>query len=158
MNAPTSYADSSFLVSLHTGDANSEAARRFMARHPEELPFNPLHRLEVRNGVRLMAFRGDLTGEERREALRQIEEDLADGFLVHVPLPWTAALRKAEQLSAAYAERIGSRSADTLHVAAAMLSGVRSFLSFDKRQRELAEAAGLKVLPRSMPKAGGARR
>jgi hypothetical protein len=46
-----------------------------------------------------------------------------------------------------HAERIGSRSADTLHVAAAMLAGTRRFLSFDKRQRELARAAGLEVKP-----------
>ncbi len=147
MIPPASYADSSFLVSLHTGDANGEAARRFMARHREELPFNPLHRLEILNGIRLMVFRGELTGDEQRAVFRQIEDDLADGFLVHTPLPWTAALRKAEQLSAAHAERIGSRSADTLHVATAMLAGTRRFLSFDKRQRELAKAAGFQVKP-----------
>jgi hypothetical protein len=153
MTAPTSYADSSFLVSLQTRDANSEAARVLMARHPEALPFNPLHRLEARNGIRLMVFRGDLSREEADGALRQIEEDLAEGFLVRVPLPWTAALRKAEELSVDHAEQIGVRSADTLHVAAAILSRARSFLSFDQRQRALAEATGLKVLPRSIPKA-----
>jgi predicted nucleic acid-binding protein len=147
MTPLASYADSSFLVSLHTDDTNAEAARRFMARHPEDLPFNPLHRMEVLNGIRLMVFRGELSQAERAAALRQIEEDLADGVLVHVPLPWTDALRKAERLSADHAERIGSRSADTLHVAAAMLAGTRRFLSFDKRQRELAKAAGLEVKP-----------
>jgi predicted nucleic acid-binding protein len=147
MTPLASYADSSFLVSLHTDDTHAEAARRFMARHPEELPFNPLHRIEVLNGIRLMVFRTELSQAERAAALRQIEEDLADGVLVHVPLPWTDALRKAEQLSAAHAEQSGSRSADTLHIAAAMLAGTRRFLSFDKRQRELAKAAGLEVKP-----------
>ena len=56
-------------------------------------------------------------------------------------------MRKAEQLSAAHAERIGSRAADTLHVAAALLAGARQFLSFDKRQRDLAGMAGLNVKP-----------
>jgi len=55
--------------------------------------------------------------------------------------------KEVEHLSADHAERIGSRSADTLHVAAAMLAGARRFLSFDKRQRELAKAAGLQVKP-----------
>lgn len=77
----------------------------------------------------------------------QIEEDLSDGLLVHYAMPWTDALRKAEHLSADHAERIGSRSADTLHVAAALLAGAKRFLSFDKRQRELAKAAGLEVKP-----------
>lgn len=145
--APESYADSSFLLSLHCDDVNAEQARQFMARNPGALEFNPLHRLEVRNGLRLRVYRGSMTRAERAAALRQIEEDLADGILVHVPLPWTDAFRQAEQLSAAHAERIGSRAADTLHVAAALLAKARRFLSFDKRQRELAKAAGLKVKP-----------
>lgn len=142
-----SYADSSFLLSLHSDDANAAAARRFVARHPVELPFNPLHRLEVSNGLRLAVFRGAMTREERAVALRQIEEDLADGLLFHQPMPWTDAMRQAEQLSAAHAERIGSRTADMLHVAAAILAKARRFLSFDKRQRDLARAAGLEVKP-----------
>ncbi len=142
-----SYADSSFLVSLHSDDANAGAARRFMARHPEELPFNPLHRLEVFNGLRLAVFRGQMTREDRAAALRQVEEDIADSVLVHQAMPWTEALRKAETLSAAHAERLGSRSADTLHVAAAILAGAKRFLSFDSRQRALAKAAGLEVKP-----------
>ena len=94
-----------------------------------------------------MVFRGEMTPAERAVALQQIDEDLADGILVHTPLPWTGALRKAGQLSETHAEQIGSRSADTLHVAAALLAGTRRFLSFDKRQRKLAKAAGLAVKP-----------
>lgn len=145
--APENYADSSFLLSLHCDDANAVQARLFMARNLAALTFNPLHRLEVRNGLRLRVHRGSMTPAERTAALRQIEEDLEDGILVHVPLPWTEALRQAEQLSAVHAERIGSRAADTLHVAAALLAKARRFLSFDKRQRELAKAAGLEVKP-----------
>jgi predicted nucleic acid-binding protein len=144
---PEDYADSSFLVSLFTEDTNSAAATRFMERNPDPLPFNPLHRLEVRNGIRLRVQRGEIDTDRRTAAFRQIEEDLADGLLVHSPLPWTDALRKAEHLSADHAERIGNRSADTLHVAAALLAGATRFLSFDKRQRELAKAAGLEVKP-----------
>ena len=141
------YPDSSFVISLYCNDKNTEEARRFMARHPEALAFNPYHRLEVFNGLRLRVHRGDMTKEERATVLRRIDENLSDGILAHVPLPWTDALRKAEQLSADHAEHIGSRSADTLHVAVAMLVGTRRFLSFDKRQRELANAVGLEVKP-----------
>lgn len=143
----TSYADSSFLISLTVEDGNTEEARRFLNRHPEPLPFNPLHRLEVRNGLRLRVHRDEIDTVRRAAALRQIEEDLEDGVLVHQAIPWTDAMRKAEQLSADHAERIGSRAADTLHVAAAVLAGARQFLSFDKRQRALAGSAGLNVKP-----------
>lgn len=146
MTSPV-YADSSFLVSLAIEDGKTHEAKGFMLRHPEALPFNPLHRLEVRNGIRLRVQRGEIDPARRENAFRQIEEDLADGILVHRAMPWTDALRQAEQLSTDHAERIGSRSADTLHVAAAMLSGARQFLSFDRRQRELAKAAGMDVKP-----------
>jgi predicted nucleic acid-binding protein len=147
MTQELDYADSSLLMSLLAEDANTVAAEKFMARHPAALAFNPLHRLEVRNGLRLRVHRGDIDTSRRATALRHLDEAIEGGKLVHVPLPWTDALRKAEQLSAAHAEKIGNRSADTLHVAAAMLSGARHFLSFDKRQRELAKAAGLEVKP-----------
>jgi hypothetical protein len=147
VTTPEDYPDSSFLISLLIEDANSEAAQRYMARNPAPLHYNPLHRLEVRNGLRLRVHRGDIEKSERAAALRQIEDDLADGIFIHGPLPWTDALRKAEQLSEDYAEEIGSRAADTLHVAAAKLANIRHFLSFDERQRALARAAGLTVKP-----------
>jgi predicted nucleic acid-binding protein len=146
MTAPA-YADSSFLISLAIEDGNTIEAKGFLLRHPEALPFNPLHRLEVRNGIRLRVQRGEIDPARRQAAFRQIEADIADGLLVHHAMPWTEALRQAEQLSAEHAGRIGSRSADTLHVAAALLAGAKRFLSFDKRQRELAKAAGLEVKP-----------
>jgi predicted nucleic acid-binding protein len=141
------YADSSFLVSLIVADANSVAARRFMVKHQQALPFNPLHRQEVRNGIRLRVHRKEIDVSGRDLALQQIDDDLAEGLLVHQPMPWTEALRRAEALSAAHAEHLGTRSADTVHVAAALLAGVPCFLSFDKRQRALAKAAGLVAKP-----------
>ncbi len=143
----SAYADSSFLISLHNDDANAGEARAYMVRHPAPLPFNPLHRLEVRNGLRLAVFRGNMTPAERATALRQIDEDLAEGILYHQAIPWTNALRQAERLSTDHAEVIGCRAVDTLHVAAAILAGHTHFLSFDKRQRALAGAAGLEVRP-----------
>ncbi len=141
------YADSSFLVSLTIEDGNTSEAKSLMLRHPEAMPFNPLHRLEIRNGIRLRVRRGELDPVRREAAFRQIKADLADGLLVHHAMPWTDALRTAERLSADYAERIGSRTVDTLHVAAAMLAGAKRFLSFDDRQRDLAKVAGLEVMP-----------
>jgi predicted nucleic acid-binding protein len=147
MTPAEDYADSSFLMSLFVEDGNTGTAKRFLARHPAVLVFNPLHRLEVRNGLRLRVHRGEVDRPARAAALQRLDDAIESGTLTHSPLPWTDALRKAEQLSADHAERIGSRSADTLHVAAAMLAGTRRFLSFDKRQRELARAAGLEVKP-----------
>lgn len=76
-----------------------------------------------------------------------IDDDLTDGLRFHQAMPWTEALRRVDSLSASHTERIGTRATDILHVAAAWLSGVKCFLSFEKTQRTLASAAGLEVKP-----------
>jgi predicted nucleic acid-binding protein len=53
----------------------------------------------------------------------------------------------AEELSAAHTETLGTRAADILHVATAAALGATLFLSFDTRQKALAAAAGLRVMP-----------
>ena len=147
MTTAEDYADSSFLMSLLVEDGNTGEAKEFVSSNPVTLTFNPLHRLEVRNGLRLRVFRGEIDGSQCAAAMKRIEGSLAVGIFAHAAIPWTDALRQAELLSAEHAVDIGSRSADTLHVAAAKLSKARRFLSFDKRQRQLAKAAGLQVKP-----------
>jgi predicted nucleic acid-binding protein len=59
----------------------------------------------------------------------------------------TSALgsHEAERLSAMHSEKLGTRSLDILHVAAAVVLGKQEFLTFDQRQAALAKAAGLDV-------------
>jgi predicted nucleic acid-binding protein len=52
---------------------------------------------------------------------------------------------EAERLSASHSEKLGTRSLDVLHVAAAVVLGAKEFHTFDTRQAKLAKAAGLKV-------------
>lgn len=141
------YADSSFLVSLVSEDTNTATARGWMARRAAPLPFNPLHRLEVRNAIRLSVKLGRVDREQRSAAFSRMEGDFEEGFLVHSPIHWTEALRRAETLSAAHTETIGNRAADIFHVAIALESGAKFFLSFDANQRALATAEGLAVKP-----------
>lgn len=54
-------------------------------------------------------------------------------------------MTEAERLSASHAERLGTRSLDILHIAAALVEGSRQFLTFDTRLAKLAKASGLKV-------------
>jgi len=141
------YADSSFLVSLYFEDANSARASHLMIRLAEPLPFNPLHRLEVRNAGRLAVKRREISPEGRKAGFALIEEDLRAGILVHEPIAWADALRRAETLSAKHTERTGSRAADILHIAIALEAGADRFLTFDVDQAALAKAEGLKVRP-----------
>ena len=141
------YADSSFLVSLLRADAFHSAACAFLARAALSLVYTPLHRIEVRNALRNAVAAGELKTAERSLAFRQIEEDLRGGLLIHTALNWTDLFRLADELSEKHSATDGQRTIDLLHVAAALESGAKTFLTFDKRQRSLAKAAGLKVRP-----------
>jgi predicted nucleic acid-binding protein len=141
------YPDSSFLVSIYRHDGNHAAAAAFMRKRSLALAFLPLHRVELRNALRFAETQGLLTAEERREAFKQIEQDLRDGLLVHVAVAWSDICRRADYLSEKYMLKNGQRTIDLLHVAAALESGAELFLSFDQRQCGLAKAAGLQVKP-----------
>ena len=143
----TCYADSSFLVSIYRADDNQEAAHAYMAGNSPTLGFSPFNRIELRNALRNAESFGEMTPQDRREAFLQIEEDLQDGILVHSPVNWTDVFRRADELSETHAAVDGQRTIDLLHVAIALELGATTFLSFDKRQRRLAKAAGLKVKP-----------
>jgi predicted nucleic acid-binding protein len=69
---------------------------------------------------------------------------MRDGVFLLRPLP-EQALERAGQLSRTTTARLGSRSADLLHVAAALELTADYLYSFDQKQRKLARAVGLKV-------------
>ena len=53
----------------------------------------------------------------------------------------------AERIGDAHTMTLGVRGMDLLNVAAAVTTKSRVFLTFDARQRAVAQAAGLRVLP-----------
>jgi predicted nucleic acid-binding protein len=141
------YADTSFLVRIYTPHADSQKALTWMQRATDPLPFTPFHRHELRNGVRLRVFRGEITVEQRKAAFREIDSDLEENILTHTTIPWADTFREAENLAGAHTETLGVRSFDLLHVSLALTLGATEFLTFDMRQATLAKAAGLKVKP-----------
>lgn len=145
--AGLTYADSSFLISLISRDSRTADAVGCMVQREEPLLFTPLHRIEVRNALRNLAARGAIDPSEQKVAFSRIDEDLREGLLVHHPVTWTDAFRRADELSEKYAAVSGQRTIDLLHVAIALESGATVFLSFDQRQRKLAAAAGFSEAP-----------
>lgn len=141
------YPDSSFLFSLVAKDSQTPEASAHMVRVAAALIFTPLHRTEIRNALRNAEGRGELSEQERRSAFRLINEDLEEGLFLHTPVNWTDVFRSADELSEKHAAREGQRTIDLLHVAIALECKAKTFLSFDRRQRRLAQAAGLRVKP-----------
>lgn len=141
------YCDTSLLVSAYVRDRNSERAVAAIRSMKSPIPFTPLIRHELRNAIRLCVFRRDITAETRRAVLQDMDDDLRDGVLQEMPLPWPDVWREAEALGARFSERLGVRGMDMLHVAAARSTGATRFLTFDLRQLALAREAGLRVGP-----------
>lgn len=144
MAAPV-YADTSFLVSLYVQDANSA---RVVADAPKLFPvfFTPLSEHELRNAIRLCVFRRQITTTQREKALHDLENDKAAGVLHVAPLDWPKALKHAEALGRRHTERLGARGMDILHVASALALKAGRFVTFDKRQQDLARLVGLEAL------------
>ena len=73
-----------------------------------------------------------------------------EGRYVQADVLWRAALRRAAEMSQTHTPRFGCRSLDVLHVAIAVELDFRTFVTFDRRQQQLARALGLKaVVPKT---------
>ena len=145
MAAPV-YADTSFLVSLYVQDANTARAVAAAEGGATPLIFTPLIRHEVRNALRLCVFRRQITAAQRESALHDLEADAEAGVLHRTPVDWPKAFTHAERLGRSHSEALGTRGMDVLHVACALTLRAKRFATFDERQRQLAELAGLDVV------------
>lgn len=138
------YADPSFLVSLYIPDANSSAALRTMQASSGDRFVTALCELEVVNAFGLRVFRKQASPAEANAALTNFEKDLHEGLFQLRGLP-ERVFERAKQLSQQTTAKLGTRTADLLHVAAALELGVDCFYSFDQQQRKLAHAVRLKL-------------
>jgi hypothetical protein len=143
------YADTSFLLSFVGQDRNSLAAKQFLGATltAPAIPLTFFGALEFNNAARSLVFQGKLdpTGLGRMQL--RVVQCLDANILQRTPLPVYRHYEEGEMLSAALTARFGVRTLDLLHVAAARVLRADTLLSFDVRQREFAQHAGLRVLP-----------
>jgi predicted nucleic acid-binding protein len=140
------YADASALLKLYVHQPESAAMNAWRSRHLGALAVTHHGRAEIVNGICLAAFRGAISAAAMSDALASFDEDFAEGRYVQADLLWRAALQRAADLSRKHTAVLGCRTLDVLHVASALELGLRRFLTFDIRQRELARAVGLRAL------------
>ena len=141
----TTYVDSSALVPVYVPERFSKAARRALRGSPQ-VPFTPLHELEVPNAFALLIGRGLISDEEYRAIRAQLLDDVESQRLVPLALDWDRVFASACELSENHTAKLLTRSLDLLHVAAAHAAGYRVFVSADNRQLAVAKATGLKVV------------
>jgi predicted nucleic acid-binding protein len=140
----SSYADTSFLVSLYVLDANSNlvAERMKLAKLPVLL--TPLGEIELANALYLRLFRKELVPSRAKAAHALFRKDIEDG--VYQVKPFSPAMfERAKRIAQSQTPRLGTRTLDVLHVASALTLQANTFYTFDRSQRKLAEAEGLTV-------------
>jgi predicted nucleic acid-binding protein len=138
------YADPSFIVSLYSPDANSAAAARTMQASSVQPFITTFGELEVVNAMGLRTFRKEVSPAQAQSSLLAFEKDLRDGVF-HLRELADPILERARQLSQQTTAKLSTRTADLLHVAAALVLGVDCLYTFDQHQRKLAQAMRLKL-------------
>jgi len=103
-----------------------------------------LGELEVVNAFGLRVFRKEVSVAQAQSSLIDLERDLRDGILQLRRLP-EGIFERARQLSQQTTAKLGTRTVDLLHVAAALELGAGFFYSFDQAQRRLARTVRLKL-------------
>jgi predicted nucleic acid-binding protein len=145
-SAERTYAEPSALVKLYIHELDSASMNAWRRRTKGALPVTQYGRFELVNAICLAAFRQTISAQAQSDALASLDEDFSEGRYQMADVPWRAALRRAHDLSRAHTSTLGCRAGDVLHVAIALELGLRSFVTFDRRQRQLARAAGLKPI------------
>ena len=141
----TTYIDSSALVSVYVTERFSKAARAAV-RRASQVPYTPLHQLEVANAFEMLVGRRAITRDECRAVLGQLREDVDAQRLMTVSPDLEQVLARATEFSRLYTAKTLARSLDLLHVAAAHVTSCTRFVSGDNRQLAVAKASGLEVL------------
>jgi predicted nucleic acid-binding protein len=104
-----------------------------------------LGELEFANALALRVFRKELASSESASVFAHFRKDILDGIFRVSPIPHSA-FERAIHLSQNHSSRIGTRTLDVLHVAAAIELRARFFYTFDRSQAQLARAANLSTL------------
>lgn len=138
------YLDTSFLISLYSLDANSASAAQTMQASQNAYVISTLTELEAVNALGLRVFRKEISGIEAKSSLRNFAKDLREGVFQVVRLH-EETFQRAQQISLRTTARLGIRTADLLHVAAALEIKADCLYSFDHQQRKLARAFKLKI-------------
>ncbi len=148
MNA---YPDTSFLCALYRLQMNSATAAQHATQMAEALHVASPLLFEFRQSLRWQSYlhtKDPSKGFDRtsaQTALAKLQANIAGGVIVVVPVDWADVASIAERLSAQYTWTEGYRGFDVLHVATALHLGATEFLTFDAKQKQLAEAEGLLV-------------
>lgn len=142
-------ADTGFLVSLYLKEVTSPTAVNEVLGLAEPISLTWLNILEFENALLRAVFTKRITAQEAATAKSQFEANLNSGTYQEEHVDCRTMSIEASRLASRYTPTNGTRTLDLMHVAAATLMHCNTFLSFDDRQRNVASASGMQVLPKT---------
>lgn len=138
------YLDTSALLKLYLREVGSEQVQALVAAQDLPLPMWEIQEMELTNALRLKVLWGEVTAAQAEAQLAHFATRRRRGLYVFPAMDRSALMESFRQLSAE-TPRLGCRTLDILHVACALQLRADTFLTFDARQRALAEYAGLQA-------------
>lgn len=135
------YLDTGCLLKLYYPEPESSRVAELVSG--EALAFTALHELELTNALELKLYRKEAASAQIRATRSLIQSDQRSGVLHRPNLAWEDVWRDALAFAQSQSRRIGCRSLDVLHCAAACGLNATSFITTDARQRRLAAKIGL---------------
>lgn len=139
------YLDTSALLKLYILEEGSQWVQQQISSQEDPLPIWEIQQMEFTNALRLKVFWGEITPEQADTQKSLFLSRKKRGLYSFPRLERSALMEQFEALSS-YTMKLGCRTMDVLHVACACEIQADQFLTFDKRQRTLAETSGLHVL------------
>jgi predicted nucleic acid-binding protein len=140
------YLDTSALIKLYFLEQGSEFVHRCVMEQDEPLPVWQMQEAELINACRLKVFWGEITEEQAGRQIDLFTQRIRRGQYF-VPEIDHGELMCAFRKLSGKTPRLGCRTMDILHVACALQLSPSLFVSFDSRQRALADHVGLSVAP-----------
>ncbi len=138
------YADTSFLLPLYISDSHTLKSKNRMAAKPF-IFLTSFQVAEMAHAIFQQAFRKSISVWEAQCAYSDFERDCESGLWVLVNQP-DRTFQTCAAIGRRQVAKIGVRTLDSLHVAAALELKADRFWTFDERQARLAEAEGLVTL------------
>lgn len=133
------------MATLYFSEPSTVAAATWMRKHSPKVIVSEFGRIEVFNSFYQRRFRKQLDLPTANRLVQALEQDFESKVLQLRPAP-ESVFSRSLTLTTAWTPKIGTRASDIIHVATALELKVDIFLSFDKRQQELARLEGLKTL------------
>jgi predicted nucleic acid-binding protein len=140
------YFDTGVLLKLYSAEEDSPRAVALVESYGSPICFSGLQHTELRNALHRKCARKEISRQELRRTLRNLQSDIDQGVLQSLEIDWKEVFVEANRLTDKYALSVQCRTLDTLHVASALKLEIASIGTTDERQKILARKVGLKVV------------